>query len=48
LANLKGRYQLGDPVVAGRIILKLMSKEKDMSVWTAFMWYRIGIIGGLF
>jgi hypothetical protein len=44
LGNLKERYQLGDPGLHGRIILR--GKKWDVVVWTGSIWLRIGTGGG--
>jgi hypothetical protein len=33
--------------IGGRIILKWTSKEQNISVWTGFIWLRIGFVAGL-
>jgi hypothetical protein len=45
--NIKETDHLGNLDVDGRIILKLILKRWDRSVWTLFMWLRIGTRGGL-
>jgi hypothetical protein len=38
--NLRGRDCVGDFDVDGRITLKYILKEWDLSVWTGFIWLR--------
>jgi hypothetical protein len=38
---------LEDPVIDGRIILKLIFKKWDVGAWTGLIWFRIGTGGGL-
>jgi hypothetical protein len=45
--NLKGRDNLRDLGVDGRIILKCMLKKKGVRVWAGFIWLRTGTSGGL-
>jgi hypothetical protein len=44
--NLKGRNHLGNLVVDGRIILKLILWKYGGRVWTGFIWLRIRTGGG--
>jgi hypothetical protein len=45
--NLKGRDQAKDQSVDGKIILELISGKLCGSLWTGFVWLRIGTSGGL-
>jgi len=45
--NLRERDHVEDPVVDGRIILKLIFKTSDGNTWTGSTWLRIGTGGGL-
>jgi hypothetical protein len=36
-----------DLSVDGRIILQLILKEQDGSVWTGFVWFMVGNSGGI-
>jgi hypothetical protein len=47
LEILKKRDHLEDVGVDGQIILKGTFKKWDMRLWTKFVWFRIGINGGL-
>ena len=40
------REHLKDLDVGGRIILNLILKEYSETVWTGFIWLRIGQVGG--
>jgi hypothetical protein len=44
--NLGGRDHWADPVVDGRVILKLIFRKWDEGVWTGLSWLRIGTGGG--
>jgi hypothetical protein len=45
--DLRGRRQLDDQDVDGRIILKLIFRKWDGVTWIILMWFRIGPVGGL-
>jgi hypothetical protein len=45
--NLKGRDNLEDVSVDGRIILKWILEKKCANVWIRCIWMRIGTSGGL-
>jgi hypothetical protein len=42
-----GFFDLEDPGVDGRIILKLTCERLDGGAWTGSIWLRIGTSGGL-
>jgi len=42
------RNRLGDIGTDWRIILEWILQEQGMRVWTGFMWFMTGTIGGLF
>jgi hypothetical protein len=44
--NLRGRDNLGDQGVYGRIILGWIFRKWDVGVWTGSTWLRIGTGGG--
>jgi len=46
LFNMRERYNLGDPGVNGRIILRRIFRKWDMGLWTGSSWLRIGTGGG--
>ena len=43
----EGKNQLGKTGVAGRIILKWVSKRTKQRVWSGLIWFRVGTSGGL-
>ena len=45
-ANLRGRYNLGDQDVDGRIILRWILRKLEVVVGTGWSWLRIGTGGG--
>jgi hypothetical protein len=45
--NPKGRGNMEDLVIDGRMILRRILQKQDVRVWTGFVWLRIGISGGL-
>jgi hypothetical protein len=45
--NLKGRNNVVDLGIDGRIILKLILGKDGRKVWTGFFWLRTGTGGGL-
>jgi hypothetical protein len=45
--NLKGRYNLEDLGVIGRIILEWILEKQGGSVWDGFIWFRIETSGGV-
>jgi hypothetical protein len=45
--NLRERYDLGEPVIDGRMILRWIFRKWDVWVWTGLSWLRIGTCGGL-
>jgi len=45
--HLKGIYHMGDLVVDGRIILKLISEKRSVNGWTKFNWLRLWSSGGI-
>jgi hypothetical protein len=47
LENLKGRDQLKDVDVDGRIITKIMLNKQVMGIWTGFSCLRIGFNNGI-
>jgi len=44
--KLRENDHLGDPVVDGRIILRCIFKEWEVTAWTGSSWLRIGTGGG--
>jgi len=38
---------LEDPGLDGKIILRWIFKKWGGGTWTGFIWFRIGIVGGL-
>ena len=42
----EGKNHLGDPGIAGRIILRWVFGKWDVGVWTGPSWLRIGMGGG--
>jgi hypothetical protein len=44
--DLRERDHLGDPNLDRRIILKLIFRMWDLSIWTGSSWLRIGTVGG--
>jgi hypothetical protein len=46
--NLKGRDNMVDINVDGKIILEWISVKYDGNVWTGFIWFRIGTSYELF
>ena len=44
--NLRERDHLEDPLIDGRIILKLIFK-KSVQTWTGLIWFRMGTGGGI-
>jgi hypothetical protein len=44
--NLRERDNWGDPVVDGRITLRLIFRKWDVCVWTGLGWLRIETVGG--
>jgi hypothetical protein len=44
---VRERNHLGDPVVDGRIILRLIFRKCGVIVWTGSILLRIGTISGL-
>ena len=44
--NLRERYNLGDPGLDGRIILKWIFTKWDVGAWTGLIWLRIDTGGG--
>ena len=42
-----GRYHMEDPDLAGRIILRWISKKWKVGTGTGLIWLRIGTFGGL-
>jgi hypothetical protein len=38
--NMKGKDHQEDPVIDGRIIVKLILKEQDMRVYIGFVWFK--------
>ena len=44
--KLRERYQLGDPGVDGKIILRWIIRKWDRGIWAGFIWLRIGTGGG--
>jgi len=47
LENLKGRDQLEDLAIDGRIILEWILGKHSGKVWTGYIWLRIGTSGRL-
>jgi hypothetical protein len=47
VGNLREEHHLKDQGVDGRIISKWVFKIWDGTAWTRFIWFRIGIAGGL-
>jgi hypothetical protein len=47
LETLKGRDNLEDSGVDGRIILEQIIGKQCRKVWTGFIWERMGTSGGL-
>jgi len=45
--DLRGRHQLDDRGVHGRIILKLIFRKWEGVTWIILIWFRIGPVGGL-
>jgi len=43
--NLRERYNLGEPGVDGRIILRWIFRKYDVGVWTGSSWLRVGTGG---
>ena len=43
---MRGRTHLGDPVIDGRIILRLIFSKWDVGVWTRSSWLMIETGGG--
>jgi len=44
--NLREKGHLGDPGIAGRIILRWIFRKWDVGVWTGSSWLRIETGGG--
>jgi len=42
----EGKKQLEEPGLEGRIILRCISRNWDVGVWTGSIWLRIGTGGG--
>jgi hypothetical protein len=47
LGNLKGRHNLDDLGIDGKVILEWNLRKQGEKVWTAFIWPRIGTSGRL-
>jgi len=44
-SNLRGRDNLKDPGIDGRVILRWIFRKWDVGVWTGYIWLRIGTDG---
>jgi len=46
--NLEGKDHSGRLGIDGKVILEWILEKQIGKVWTGFIWFRIGISGGLF